>query len=75
MGQDNEIWLEIKSWESVKQNVAKHKGIKHNVVWLNRNTGKHWTTLNRLRNGVGRYRASMKKWRLAVGAACELATT
>ena len=26
---------------------------------------KHWTTLNRLRTGVGRYRASMKKWRLA----------
>ena len=23
---------------------------------------KHWTTLNRLRTGVGRYKASMKKW-------------
>ena len=23
---------------------------------------KHWTTLNRLRTGVGRYRATMKKW-------------
>ena len=26
---------------------------------------KHWTTLNRLRTGVDRYRASMKKWGLA----------
>ena len=26
---------------------------------------KHWTTLNRLRTGVGRYRAYMKKWGLA----------
>ena len=32
---------------------------------------KHWTTLNRLRTGVGRYRASMKKWGLADSAACE----
>ena len=32
---------------------------------------KHWTTLNRLRTGVGRYRASMKKWELADSAACE----
>ena len=26
---------------------------------------KHWTTLNRLRTGVGRYKASMKQWGLA----------
>ena len=32
---------------------------------------KHWTTLNRLRAGVGRYRASMQKWGLADSAACE----
>ena len=32
---------------------------------------KHWTTLNRLRTGVGRYKASMKKWGLADSAACE----
>ena len=32
---------------------------------------KHWTTLNRLRTGVGRYEASMKKWGLADSAACE----
>ena len=32
---------------------------------------KHWTTLNRLRTAVGRYKASMKKWGLADGAACE----
>ena len=32
---------------------------------------KHWTTLNRLRTGVGRYRASMKKLGLADSAACE----
>ena len=32
---------------------------------------KHWTTLNRLRTGVGRYRASMKTWGLADSAACE----
>ena len=32
---------------------------------------KHWTTLYRLRTGVGRYRASMKKWRLANSVACE----
>ena len=32
---------------------------------------KHWTTLNRLRTGVGRYNSSMKKWGLADSAACE----
>ena len=32
---------------------------------------KHWTTLNRLRTGVGRYKASMKKWGLTDNAACE----
>ena len=32
---------------------------------------KHWTNLNRLRTGVGRYRASMKKRGLADSAACE----
>ena len=32
---------------------------------------KQWTTLNRLRTGVGRYKASMKKWGLADNAACE----
>ena len=31
----------------------------------------HWTTLNGLRTGVGRYRSSMKKWRLTGSAACE----
>ena len=34
-------------------------------------SGKYWTTLNRLRTGVGRYRASMKKWGLADSATCE----
>ena len=29
------------------------------------------TLLNRLRTGVGRYKASMRKWGLADGAACE----
>ncbi len=32
---------------------------------------KHWTTLNRLRTGVGRYTASMKKWGLAESASCK----
>ena len=32
---------------------------------------KQWTTLNRLRTGVGRYKASMKKWGLTDSAACE----
>ena len=32
---------------------------------------KQWTTLNRLQTGVGRYRASMKKWGLADSATCE----
>ena len=32
---------------------------------------KHWTTLNRLRTEVGRYKASMKKLGLADSAACE----
>ena len=32
---------------------------------------KQWTTLNRLRTGVGRCKASMKKWGLADSAACE----
>ena len=32
---------------------------------------KHWATLNKLRNGVGRYKASMKKWGLSDSAACE----
>ena len=32
---------------------------------------KQWTTLNRLRTGVGRYKASMIKWGLAENAACE----
>ena len=31
---------------------------------------KHWTTLNRLRTEVGRFRASMKKWGLGNSAAC-----
>ena len=29
---------------------------------------KQWTTLNKLRTGVGRYKASMKKWGLADSA-------
>ena len=32
---------------------------------------KHWMTQNRLRTGVDRYKASMKKWGLAESAACE----
>ena len=32
---------------------------------------KQWTTLNRQRTRVGRYKASMKKWGLADSAACE----
>ena len=32
---------------------------------------KHWTTLDRLRTGFGHCRSSMKKWGLAVSAACE----
>ena len=32
---------------------------------------KQWMTLNRLRTGVGRYKASMEKWGLADSAACE----
>ena len=32
---------------------------------------KYWATLNILRTGVGRYRASMKKWGLADNAASE----
>ena len=36
-----------------------------------RSESKHWTTLNRLRTRVGRYRASMKKWGLTDSAACE----
>ena len=33
---------------------------------------KHWTTLNRLRTGVGRYRSSMKKWRPPTGRQCSV---
>ena len=32
---------------------------------------RQWTTLNRLRTGVGRFKSSMKKWGLAESAACE----
>ena len=32
---------------------------------------KHWTTLNRLRTGFGRYKASMKKAGLVYSAVCE----
>ena len=32
---------------------------------------KHWTSLNRLRTGVGRYRASMEKLEPAGSASCE----
>ena len=35
---------------------------------------KHWTTLNRLRTGVGRYKASMKKWGLADSAHVSVAS-
>ena len=35
---------------------------------------KHWTTLNILRTGVGRYRSSTNKWGLADSAACDLAS-
>ena len=39
-----------------------------NVEYLSR---KQLTTLNRLRTGIGRYKASMKKWGLVDSAACE----
>ena len=32
---------------------------------------RHWTLLNRLRTGVGRFKTSMKEWGLAESAACE----
>ena len=32
---------------------------------------RHWTLLNRLRTGVGRFKSSMKEWGLADSAACE----
>ena len=32
---------------------------------------RQWTTLNRLRTGVGRYKASMQRWGLADSAACD----
>ena len=32
---------------------------------------KAWTTLNRLRTGVGRFAASMQRWGLAESAHCE----
>ena len=32
---------------------------------------RQWTTLNRLRTGVGRFKTSMKTWGLADSAACE----
>ena len=32
---------------------------------------KQWTTLNRIRTGVSRYRSSIKKWGLTFSAACE----
>ena len=35
---------------------------------------KHWTTLNKLRTGVGRYKASMKTWGMADSAAFEWAS-
>ena len=33
--------------------------------------GEQWTTLNRLRTGVGHYIPAMKKWGMADSAACE----
>ena len=32
---------------------------------------RQWTTLNRLRTGVGRFNVSMRKWGLADSAVCE----
>ena len=32
---------------------------------------RHWTLLNRLQAGVGRFKTSMKEWGLAESAACE----
>lgn len=32
---------------------------------------RQWTTLNRLRSGVGRFNAAMQRWGLADSAACE----
>ena len=70
-----DAWLAVtwkQEWEaSGPTRVHRHvsdpgEGVKGEE--LNR---KHWTTLNRLRTGVGRYRASMKKWGLADNAACE----
>ena len=41
------------------------EGVKGNDL-----SRKHWTTLNRLRTGIGRYRSSMKKMGLADSVAC-----
>ena len=65
-------WKQAEEWEaSGPTRVHRHvpdpgEGVKGEEL-----SRKHWTTLNRLRTGVGRYKASMKKWGLADSAACE----
>ena len=69
-----DAWLAAtwkQEWEAsgptrVHRHVSDPGGVKGEEL-----SRKHWTTLNRLRTGVRRYRASMKKWGLADSAACE----
>ena len=61
------------AWE---QNTRTHRVQRHLSVLEEGVKGedlcrKEWTSLNRLRTEVGRYRSSMKKWGLADGAAYE----
>ena len=54
-------------WEALHRHVSDpEEGVKGEYT-----SNKHWTTLNRLRTRIGRYRSSTKKWGLADSAACE----
>ena len=70
-----DAWLAAKwkqEWEaSGPTRVHRHVSDPGEGVKGEERSRKPWTTLNRLRTGVGRYRASVKKWGLADSAACE----
>ena len=56
----------IRAHPSTSPRIGPREGVKGDDL-----TRKDSTTLNRLRTGVGRYKASTKKWGLADSATCE----